>query len=194
MNKKKEILKASIELFALQGYEKTSINTICEKAKVSKGLVFHYFKNKEKILREVFKFMEEVMSEVSENVESNRVANEALSPKEKLVSLVEHIFISMTLPENALYYQFDFQVLAQPRLRNSLQDLFDKRYQIMMESFQSILEEIPSASTIVDSHMLIAEIDGITLNYLIAKDKYPPYPLDEIKTRFINKYLLLLGV
>ena len=49
----------------------------------------------------------------------------------------------------------------------------------------------PSANSFVDSHMLIAEIDGIALNYLFAEDDYP---LEEIKQRFINKYILLLGL
>ncbi|MEM9220310.1 MAG: TetR/AcrR family transcriptional regulator, partial [Cyanobacteria bacterium P01_F01_bin.150] len=168
-------------------YEKTSIAAICEQAKVSKGAVFHHFKNKDELLREVFVRMAQIINEVGDNVNS---INEGLSARERLVNLLEQIFISMTSAEQKLYYQFDFQVLCQPSMRKILQDLIEERYQLMMESFQSILCDIPSANTIVDSHMLIAEIDGIALNYLFAKDDYP---LEEIKDRFIKQYLLSLG-
>ncbi|MGI2180568.1 TetR/AcrR family transcriptional regulator [Shewanella frigidimarina] len=188
MDKKQQIIESAIELFATTGYEKTSISAICEHSQVSKGLVFHHFKNKEGLLREVFMRMAEIINEVGSK---SADVNKELSPKEKLVSYLEEIFLSMASPEQKLYYQFDFQVLCQPSARLILKDLFDERYQLMMISFQDILCDIPAASPIVDSHMLIAEIDGIALNYLFAKDDYP---LKEIKDRFIQKQLLLLGL
>ncbi|MEH6453452.1 MAG: TetR/AcrR family transcriptional regulator, partial [Psychromonas sp.] len=175
-------------LFATTGYEKTSIAAICAHSQVSKGLVFHHFKNKEGLLREVFLRMSEIINQVSDNATG---VNNVLSPKEKLVTFLEDIFVSMASPEQRLYYQFDFQVLCQPSARLVLKDLFDQRYQLMVTSFSDILCEIPSAKTIVDSHMLIAEIDGIALNYLLANDDYP---LMAIKDRFIQKQLLLLGL
>ena len=89
----------------------------------------------------------------------------------------------MTYVEQKMYYQFDFQILSQSSLRVMLQDLIDERYRLMMDSFETILRDIPSANSVVDSHMLIAEISGIALNYLFAKDDYP---LAEIKERFIK--------
>lgn len=188
MDKKQQIIDVAIKLFATQGYENTPISIICEQSKVSKGLVFHHFKNKDGLLREVFLRMAQIIEEVGDNAD---LVNEDLTAKDRLVSHLDNIFMSMTSAEHKLYYQFDFQVLCQPALRVLLKDLFDERYKLMMESFQSILRDIPSANSFVDSHMLIAEIDGIALNYLFAEDDYP---LEEIKQRFINKYILLLGL
>ena len=188
MDKKQQILQAAIELFATHGYEKTSIATICEHVKVSKGAVFHHFKNKDELLREAFIRMAQIMNEIADNLD---IINDGLSAKERLVNLLEQIFSSMASAEQKLYYQFDFQILSQPSLRLVLKDLIEERYRLAMASFQPILRDIPSADGVIDSHMLIAEIDGIALNYLFAKDDYP---LKEIKRRFINKYLLLLGL
>jgi AcrR family transcriptional regulator len=188
MDKKQQIIDVAIKLFATQGYENTPISIICEQSKVSKGLVFHHFKNKEGLLREVFLRMAQIIEEVDDSAD---LVNEDLTAKDRLVSHLDKIFLLMTSAEHKLYYQFDFQVLSQPALRILLKDLFDERYKLMMESFQSILGEIPSANSFVDSHMLIAELDGIALNYLFAEDDYP---LEEIKQRFINKYILLLGL
>ncbi|WLD91570.1 TetR/AcrR family transcriptional regulator [Alkalihalobacillus sp. AL-G] len=44
--KKQRILAICIEEFAKNGYENTSTNRIIQRAGISKGLLFHYFKNK----------------------------------------------------------------------------------------------------------------------------------------------------
>jgi len=49
------ILKASIEEFSEKGYAAASTNSIAKKAKVSKGLLFHYFKSKENLYIECYK-------------------------------------------------------------------------------------------------------------------------------------------
>ena len=188
MDKKQKTIQAAIELFAAQGYEKTSIAQICETAKVSKGLVFHHFKNKDDLLRAVFVRMAEIISEVGENT---NLLSEETPIKDKLINLLEHIFLSMTNPEQKLFYQFDYQVKCQPSMRLILRDLLDDRYKLMMASFDGILCDIPNANRFVDSHMLIAEIDGIALNYLFSDEDYP---LQKIKERFIKKYQLLLDL
>ncbi|CAM3777208.1 TetR/AcrR family transcriptional regulator [Parendozoicomonas haliclonae] len=188
MDKKQQIIRAATELFATQGYEKTSVAAICEHAKASKGAVFHHFKNKDELLRAVFIRIAQNIDDVGDIVSP---INEGLPAKERLVNLLEHIFLSMADVEEKLYYLFDYQVLTQPSMRVILQDLIDERYQLMMSSFESILCDIPAADSKVDSQMLIAEISGIALYYLFAKDDYP---LEAIKDRFIKKYLLLLGL
>ncbi|WP_221564851.1 TetR/AcrR family transcriptional regulator [Alkalihalobacillus sp. TS-13] len=44
--KKQQIINACLEEFAENGFENTSTNKIIERAEISKGLLFHYFKNK----------------------------------------------------------------------------------------------------------------------------------------------------
>ncbi|GEA52213.1 TetR family transcriptional regulator [Vibrio inusitatus NBRC 102082] len=188
MDRKRQIIDSAIELFATKGYENTSVAAICEHSNVSKGLVFHHFKNKDGLLREVFMRMAEIINEVGESVVNTDLEQ---SPKARLVDFLDKIFLSMASPEHKLYYQVDFQILCQRSTRTLLKDLFDERYQLMMTSFEEILRDIPAATPEVDSHMIIAEIDGIALNYLFAtKD----YPLMAIKDRFIQKQLLLLGL
>lgn len=46
-DKKQTILKACIHEFADKGYDKASTNSIIKEAAISKGILFHYFKNKQ---------------------------------------------------------------------------------------------------------------------------------------------------
>ncbi len=51
---KERILAAALEEFATRGYEASSTNAIASRAGVAKGLVFHYFQNKERLFIELF--------------------------------------------------------------------------------------------------------------------------------------------
>ncbi|MDD6275460.1 MAG: TetR/AcrR family transcriptional regulator [Clostridia bacterium] len=46
---KEKILKAASEEFAMCGYAGASVNSICQKNNISKGLVYHNYKNKEEL-------------------------------------------------------------------------------------------------------------------------------------------------
>lgn len=54
--KKKRILDACVEEFALNGYDKASTNSIVKKAGISKGLLFHYFGSKKTLFLYVFDY------------------------------------------------------------------------------------------------------------------------------------------
>ncbi|MEG1287519.1 MAG: TetR/AcrR family transcriptional regulator [Clostridium sp.] len=53
---KERIINAAIEEFSVNGYKAASTNIICKKAKVSKGLIYYYFKSKEEIYINSLKF------------------------------------------------------------------------------------------------------------------------------------------
>ena len=51
--RKKEILLAALKLFCLQGYEHVTMDRISKEAKISHGLIYHYFSKKTEILSEL---------------------------------------------------------------------------------------------------------------------------------------------
>jgi AcrR family transcriptional regulator len=54
VEKRKVILDTALELFANKGYHATSISAIASAAKISKGLMYNYFENKEALLKAIF--------------------------------------------------------------------------------------------------------------------------------------------
>lgn len=50
---KQKIFNAAAELFTRDGYHKTSVREICEAAKVTKPVLYYYFKDKETLLEEL---------------------------------------------------------------------------------------------------------------------------------------------
>ena len=51
--RKLSILESALPLFAVHGLESVSIDMICQKAKCSHGLAYHYFKNTDQIYKEL---------------------------------------------------------------------------------------------------------------------------------------------
>lgn len=52
--KREHILEAAIRVFARRGYHGARVSDIATEADIAYGLVYHYFKNKEEILRTIF--------------------------------------------------------------------------------------------------------------------------------------------
>ncbi len=53
-DRRRTILRAAIEVFAKKGYHGCRIADVAREAKVAYGLVYHYFQNKDELLRSVF--------------------------------------------------------------------------------------------------------------------------------------------
>ena len=70
---KESILKAAEHLFAVQGYEATSVSMICDAAGVSKGAFYHHYETKQSIFLELMqrwlKGLDEQLNLIDESTE-----------------------------------------------------------------------------------------------------------------------------
>jgi len=53
-DKRRQILDAAMVVFARQGFHATRVSDIADEAGVAYGLVYHYFKSKDRVLNELF--------------------------------------------------------------------------------------------------------------------------------------------
>jgi Transcriptional regulator len=61
--KRERILNAAINEFAQKGFKNASTNEIVKEAGISKGLLFHYFKNKKQLYLFLYDYLMEIMKE-----------------------------------------------------------------------------------------------------------------------------------
>ena len=153
---KAKILDAALKLFGTQGYQNTSISEIMKLAGVSKGLMYHYFSNKEELIKQllldVFKETDELLF-----VASKATSSEAF--------------------ENMLRAFF-----------KSLRDDFEKLTLWINESIvfiEKLLVELKWSDPAGEAKILVALLDGISIQYLWFKQDYP---LDELEKVLLNKY------
>jgi AcrR family transcriptional regulator len=61
--KRERILNASINEFAIKGFKNASTNEIVKEAGISKGLIFHYFKNKKQLYLFLYDYLMGILKE-----------------------------------------------------------------------------------------------------------------------------------
>lgn len=53
-DRRKQILRAAVEVFAERGFHRTRVSDIAQRAGVAYGLIYHYFESKDDVLNSVF--------------------------------------------------------------------------------------------------------------------------------------------
>ncbi len=177
MDKREQILVVASNLFSKNGYENTPLSLVCEKANVSKGLIFHHFKSKDVLLREIFKQTTDLILEINSKNQSS------LSPQERIRALLESY--SSQLEDEKDRFKFNLNLILQPNTKAILGDLISIRADAILKSVKSIFDEIDPENSLEMSHVLIAEMDGIALHYLSI---YEHFPLKSIMRSLIKKY------
>ncbi len=79
--RKIQIMRAAIKVFATNGFKLTKISLIAKEAGISHGLVYHYFKSKEEVLYESLEWAIE-LNQTRKFL--NELSEMALSPLEKI--------------------------------------------------------------------------------------------------------------
>ncbi|SNX49194.1 putative acrEF/envCD operon repressor [Vibrio thalassae] len=167
MDKKEKIIEVALQLFAEHGFEKTPISTICEQAEISKGSVFHHFKNKNELLRAVFTHMTDINNNVDQQDEH------LTSSEGRLEAMIDSIFVGMTIAQHRKMYHFNFSVMVHPTTRNIVLDLIEERYQGLQASTEEVFRALSHPNPSVVTRMLIATIHRI----MVSGYFYPPSPL-----------------
>ena len=98
--KRESIMQASLQLFSLHGFHKTTIPDIAKKLGMSVGNLYNYFSSKDVLAQEIIKYTSEVLGA------KIREVNEAdLSAQEKIHRIVEVYFVmSKEKPEMIEYF------------------------------------------------------------------------------------------
>lgn len=103
-DKKANILTAALELFAEEGFKSTTTSKVAKKAKVSEGLIFRHFENKEGLLKAIMDDGEQKASSLFSDIISETW------PKE-IIKKTIHLAINMSSSlENAAYWKLQYKL------------------------------------------------------------------------------------
>lgn len=85
-DRKKQILKAAVEVFAERGFHRTRVSDIARRAGVAYGLIYHYFDSKDAVLNAVFETNWSVFLKVLRDLKDAETPSHAL---DKLASVAD---------------------------------------------------------------------------------------------------------
>lgn len=177
---KENILKSGMELFIAQGYHTTTISRIAEQAGISKGLLYNYFKGKEKLLETIVDRRIEAISEVMNQAVSKKTPAEQL--KYIISEAIDNVYKK---PEE---YRFYLHLQTQPEADEELvkysRNLVSENarlFELQCEIFETQgVDEARKRSLYFSS-----TLQGI----MLMISTYPQqFPVEEIKQQIIDEF------
>jgi AcrR family transcriptional regulator len=114
--KKSLIMDTALEHFAKNGYHTTTINHIAQRAGISKGLMYNYFKSKEDLLKAI---IGRSLMEIYNYFDINR---DGYLSEEEFEYFVRKI--SVVLKEKRTFWRLFFQLLMQEEVREQFLNSF----------------------------------------------------------------------
>ncbi|WP_210365815.1 TetR/AcrR family transcriptional regulator [Bacillus sp. REN3] len=133
--KQERILNAAMQEFAQKGYANASTNEIVKQAGISKGLLFHYFKNKKQLYLFLFNhFVEVLMEEFFEEMDFS---------ERDIFERLKNIMILKTRVTTKYPEVFNFMMSAHLEQAADIKDELDNSTAEMLQSsYSRIFENI----------------------------------------------------
>lgn len=174
---RQQILDAAFELFANDGYAKTSISVVAKKAGVSKGLIYHYFDSKEAILEGIFDQLAELGNEMLDFPAE-------YTATDKIRQILEQTF--KFIQTQTGLGRLMIGLALQPDTVKTLKPKIDQVNKTQMVLYIQILSELGYENSETEAYKLGAILDGVLMGYATMGDEYP---LEEMKTKIMEEYV-----
>ena len=120
--RKKEILKACYDVFAENGFEKTTFAKVAERLNVTNPLIVHYFGTKENLILEMVEYMHrdqaEIISKLVENIEN---------PEERMNTILDY-YLGDSFEKNfddVVYYGCFYLSLKNLKIREQFNKIIE---------------------------------------------------------------------
>lgn len=187
-NKKREILIAAMRVFARHGVAKTKMIDIANEAGIGKGTIYEYFRNKDDIFFESFRyFMQQTDSIVAKRLQNIQ------DPVARLEGYIEGWLESLADSIELVAIMMDYWAEGiRAKNEDSVFNL-KKIYAEYRVSIQALLDEGVSrkkfkpVDTRITASLLIGMLDGIALQWIMDRDLFRFTEIaDAIKKSFIN--------
>ena len=171
--RKQSIMDAALQLFADNGFENTSIDSIANHAGISKGLLYSYFKCKDDLL---YQILTSGMQKFSESFHSEMTM-------EDFVAGIENAFEYIT--ENRDFYKLYTIISVQPKVTKNIGVLtneYDSLYHNMVDLFKRHFGEQRAAREL---SLLSVIMKGFSI-VSVFSDEQNVIPVDSLKNTIMD--------
>lgn len=135
--KRDRILNAALSEFTQKGYDNASTNEIVKGAVISKGLLFHYFKNK----KELFFFLYDYFVEI----------------------IMEEMFAELDLSEKDIFTRLRNIILLKSQLMNKYPEIFNFMLAVQLEKSGEVKAELNDSNSKLLREHSAKLFDGIDI-------------------------------
>jgi TetR/AcrR family fatty acid metabolism transcriptional regulator len=184
-DKREAILRAAIQVFAMNGYFNSKVADIAREAGVADGTVYLYFKSKEEILHSIFdRSMEEAIAEGKRQIAA------ITDPKEKLRRIA-------LLHLERLGADRNLAVVFQVELRGStkfMEEFSAAGFAEYLSLIRQVFEEgqqagmfRPELNAKLMAKILFGALDEMATNWILSRRRYKLTPMaDQVLDIFLH--------
>ncbi|MGW0883010.1 TetR/AcrR family transcriptional regulator [Streptomyces sp. NPDC002671] len=157
-NTRQRIQDVALELFAEQGYEKTSLREIAERLDVTKAALYYHFKTKEEIVVSLF---EDLTGPIEAVIEWGRHQPHTLEAKQEIIRRYSK---ALTGAEPLFRFMQENQATVRElRIGDTFKDLVRRLRDIIIEPGAPLVEQVRFVSAIFTMHagmFVMQDIEG----------------------------------
>lgn len=165
---KRKILDAATLLFNENGYDKTTVQDICEKTGVSKGAFFHHFPTKELLFLEILnEFLEKLDIRMKEIEKNSKNVPQAMI---NMTKILEEIFI---ISENKLTIFLEF--IKQAEKNEDIMKKIFNQFKKFEEYIENLIEKGKKEESIkseIDSKFFSSLIVSLSIGMILRKSLF----------------------
>ena len=169
------IVEAALELFSENGYDKTTIRMIAQKAGISLGLLYNYFVGKDELLKEIYRksirYIRASLQDDGDLLKANDV--------ESYIRLTFRL-----LKENKKFWKLFYGIRMQSPIIQDLENEMKAENNYIQKRMEQKLLHANIPFPGLEAKLLFATIEGISHHYLLKED----YPLDDVANLLLMKY------
>jgi len=192
MRNRDKILKIAFDEFMMKGYESSSINSICQKAGISKGGIYHHFKNKDELYQACLNiFLKQMESWVLEMMQSTINLKEFLFAYFGLMSQVKDELFGANNLEGFSAANYYTMILNGATRYPAMQKQLNDTYEQMVEDIQKLILEAQSKGKIkqdMDVEITAFELVSLFEGTLIMSVMKTSLDLEDIGTRLAENF------
>jgi AcrR family transcriptional regulator len=157
-NTRQRIQDVALELFAEQGYEKTSLREIAERLDVTKAALYYHFKTKEEIIVSLF---EDLTKPIEDLIEWGRSQPHTLETKQEVVRRYSRVLADA---EPLFRFMHDNQgTVRDLRIGDTFKDRMRDLRVILIDPKAQLVDQVRSVSAMFTLHagmFLMQDLQG----------------------------------
>lgn len=187
--RRQQIIEGAKQCIVSKGLAHFSIKDIAKEAKLSTGVIYHYFENKDDLLVDVLK---DAFFETEQLVQQN--VSKAQGYEAKINAYLETV--SKVPDENPDFYIILVNYLAQAPYHKELKTVINRFFQNLGAFIEGILEIgykegiVKSIEKGTAASLILSQAMGIAFYYLIADEKsYNKKRLNQDFVEIFKKYI-----
>ncbi|RXJ02754.1 TetR/AcrR family transcriptional regulator [Anaerobacillus alkaliphilus] len=186
--RRQQIIEAAKQCIVAKGLPHFSIKDIAKEAKLSTGVIYHYFENKDDLLVDVLKSS---FSETEQLVQKN--VDQATSYHEKIQAYLETV--AEVPDQNPDFYLILLNYLSQAPYNDELKRVISRFFLNLGEFIEGILKigfkegVIKKVETKPVANLILSQAMGIAFYYLVTNETVSKEKINRDFVEIFKKYI-----